>query len=435
MIRVLVLALSALWASGAAALDIREVTSPGGIHAWLVEEHQIPFTALELRFKGGTSLDRPGKRGAVELMTGLLEEGAGEMDAQNFAAAREALAARFGFDSDSDGLSISARMLTENRDQAAALLKQALVAPRFDADAIDRVKGQIYAIIQSRTTDPGYIAAGDFDAMAYGGHPYGTPDIGSRESVGALTRDDLLAAKAATMARDRLYVAAVGDINADELGTLLDTLLDELPATGAPMPADVAPTIAPGVTVHDFASPQSLVLFGQVGIKRDDPDFFAAYVLDHIVGGQGFASRLMDELREKRGLTYGVSTWLATRDHSEVWQGAFNSANEKVAEAISVVKEQWARIAGGDLSEAELVAAKTYLTGSYPLRFDGNETIAGILVGMQSQGYPISYVTERNAHIEAVTLADLRRVAGRLMVPGGLRFIVVGQPAGVASDK
>jgi zinc protease len=174
-------------------------------------------------------------------------------------------------------------------------------------------------------------------------------------------------------------------------------------------------------------------MFGQAGIERDDPDFFAAYVLNHILGGSGFAARLMDEVREKRGLTYGISTWLAPMDLAETWQGSFASANEKVAEAIAVVRAEWSKVAAEGVSAAELEAAKTYLTGSYPLRFDGNGPIANILVGMQSERLPIAYVNERNAYIEAVTLDDIKRVARRLMAPEALRFVVVGNPAGLAA--
>ncbi|SPH24790.1 putative zinc protease [Defluviimonas aquaemixtae] len=432
MIRTLFAAvLAVLAALPAAAVDIREVTSPGGIRAWLVEEHEIPFTALEIRFEGGTSLDRPGKRGAVLLMTALLEEGAGEMDSQGFAEARDALAAEFEFDAFDDAMTISARMLSENRDEAAALLRQALMEPRFDADAVERVRRQIVSIIQSDDKDPGTIARRAFDEAAFGDHPYGSDRTGTLESVAGLTRDDLVAAKADLMAKDRLFVSAVGDITEEELGRLLDGLLGGLPETSAQMPPKIQPMLTGGVTVIDYASPQSVVVFGHAGIEREDPDFFAAYLLNQILGGSGFAARLMEEVREKRGLTYGISTYLVPMDLAETWQGSFASANEKVTEAIEVVRAEWAKVAEEGVTAAELDAAKTYLTGSYPLRFDGNGPIANMLVGMQSEGLPISYVNDRNGYIEAVTLDDIKRVAARLMKPEALRFVVVGQPVGL----
>ena len=419
----------------AAAVEIKEVTSPGGIKAWLVEEHSIPFTALEIRFQGGSSLDAPGKRGAINLMTALIEEGAGDLDSQGFAKAREALAAEFTFDVYDDALSVSAKFLTENRGESVALLRSALTETRFDQDAIDRVRAQVVSIIQSDEKDPERMAGRGFDRLAYGEHPYASSRNGTLESIAALTRADMFAARDRVIARDRLFVSAVGDITADELGKLLDELVGGLPATGAPMPPRADFALQGGVTVIDFASPQSVVVFGHSGIKRDDPDFFAAFVLNHIMGGTGFASRLMNEVREKRGLTYGVGTYLVPMDLAETWQGSVQSANEKVAEAIGVIRDEWAKAATQGVSESELTAAKTYLTGAYPLRFDGNGPIADILVGMQMQGLPIDYVVNRNAYIEAVTLDDVKRVAARLMHPEGLRFVVVGQPAGLVATE
>lgn len=417
----------------AGAVDIREVTSPGGIRAWLVEERSIPFVALELRFRGGTSLDPEGKRGAINLMTALLEEGAGDRDARAFAEARDDLAASFDFDVWDDALTVSARFLTENRSEAVALLETALTQPRFDEDALERVRAQVLSIIQSDLKDPNHLAGRGFDSLAFGAHPYGTDRNGSAETVAALTREDMAEAAARVLARDRIYVSAVGDIGPEELGALLDDLLGDLPATGAEMPRRAEFLLAPGVTVEDFDTPQSVVSFGHIGIRRDDPDFFAAFVMNQILGGSGFAARLMDEVREKRGLTYGISTYLVPLDLAETYQGAFASSNDKVAEAIAVVRAEWARLAGEGVGQAELAAAKTYLTGSYPLRFDGNAPIAKILVGMQMEGLPITYVNTRNAQIEAVTLDDVRRVATRVMRPEALHFYVVGKPEGLAT--
>ncbi len=416
-----------------ADVEIQEVTSPGGFNAWLVEEHSIPFIALELRFRGGASLDAPGKRGAINLMTGLIEEGAGDMDARAFAEARDALAASLRFDVGEDTLAVSAKFLTETTDEAMALLRSALTEPRFDDDAIERVRAQVLSHLKSRETDPNALASSAFDALAYGDHPYGSYASGTPESVAALTRDDILDAFGRIIARDRVVISAVGDISADELGTLLDALLGDLPATGAPMPEPVAFGATGGVTVVPFDTPQSVAQFGQPGIAVDDPDFFAAFILNTVLGGSGFNNRLMEEVREKRGLTYGIRTYLVDSDYSERIVGVVSSVNSAMGETIDVVRGEWERIASEGISQAELDAAKTYLTGAYPLRFDGNGPIARILVGMQLEGYPTSYVKTRNARIEAVTLTEANRVAARLFDPEALRFVVVGQPEGVTS--
>ncbi|MCA0848899.1 M16 family metallopeptidase [Salipiger thiooxidans] len=418
-----------------AEIDIQQVETPLGFKAWLVEEPSIPFTSLQIRFRGGTSLDAPGKRGATNLMVGLLEEGAGELDARGFAEAREQLAASFEYDASADAVSVSARFLSENRDAAVELLRESLVNPRFDQDAIDRVREQVLSGIRSDAMDPDAIANAAFDAMVFGDHPYGSDPQGTEESVTALGRDDMIAAHDATMTRDRVYIAAAGDITPEELSALIDRLLGDLPETGPALPPDVAAETTAGTTVVPFDTPQSVAVFGHEGLAIDDPDFFAAYVMNTILGGGSFESRLMNEVREKRGLTYGVYSYLAGMDHAELLMGRVASANDRIAEAISVIRDEWAKMASEGVTEQELEQTKTYLTGAYPLRFDGNGTIARILVGMQMDGLPADYIASRNDRIEAVTQDDVKRVAARVLRPDALRFVVVGQPEGLEEPQ
>lgn len=437
MIRKLALAFVGIFSGSVAtaAIDIKEVTSPGGIEAWMVEEPSIPFAALEIRIRGGASLDAPGKRGAVNLMMALIEEGAADLDARAFQAKREELAASFSFRAFDDSLSISAEFLSENKDEALALLRDALVTPRFDQAAIDRVRAQVLSGIASDEKNPNRIAGAYFDEAAFGDHPYGTNMDGTVESVNGLTRDDIVAAHQATFTRDRIYVGAVGDITAEELGPMLDALFGDLPAEGPPLPSDVIFGLEGGLTVIDYETPQSVALFGHSGIKRDDDDFFAAYILNQVLGASGFESRLMEEVREKRGLTYGISTFLVPKYHSEMILGSVASSNETIAQAIEVTRAEWARMANEGLTEEELSTVKTYLTGEYPLRFDGNAEIASILVGMQMIGLPTDYVINRNDYIDAVTLADVNRVASELLDADALHFVVVGQPVGLEATQ
>lgn len=428
------MALAALvLASGARAeINIKEVTSPGGITAWLVEDHTIPFVALEVRFRGGAVLDLPGKRGATYMMMGLLEEGTGDLDARGFARELEALAADFSYDAYDDSVSISARFLTDDtQGDALDLLRRSIVEPAFNQVAIDRVRAQVLSGIASDQTDPNMIATRRFEALAFGDHPYGQPVEGTAESVTALTRDDMIAAHRNTIARDRIYVSAVGDVTAEALGKMLDELFADLPETGADFPQEAEFNLAPGVTVVPFDTPQSVALFGQPGMDRDDPDFLAAFVVNTIFGGGGFEARLMQEVREKRGLTYGIYSYLVPKDYADLYMGQFSSANDRIAEAIAVVRDEWTRIARDGVTAEELEQAKTYLTGSYPLRFDGNGRIANLLVGMQIDNMPMDYVVTRNDQVNALTLDEINRVAAALYDPDALGFVVVGKPEGL----
>lgn len=436
MIRAAIALFLAVLAVPAHAIDIQAVTSPGGIKAWLVQDDTIPFVAVEFAFKGGASLDQPGKRGAINLMAATLEEGAGSRDSVAFAQAVEDLGARFSFDAGDDSLSVGMRALSENRDEAAALLAEALTQPRFDDAAIERVRAQVQSIIRSEATDPQSIAAKEMSRQAWGDHPYATSLNGTEDSVAALTRQDLVAAKNRVLARDRVVVGAAGDISPEELGLLLDKVLGGLPEQGtAPLPEPARLQLTGGVTVIDWDSPQTVVSFAGPGLPIDDPDYFAAFVANHILGGGGFSSRLMEEIREKRGLTYGVGTTLATGVYGQTWRGGMAGSNATTGEAVDLIKAEWDRMAQG-VTDRELTDAKTYLTGEYPLRFDGNGSIAGILAGMQLIGFPIDYVNTRNAKVEAVTAEDVKRVAEELLAADKLRFVLVGRPEGIeATDR
>ena len=317
-----------------------------------------------------------------------------------------------------------------NLSQAEAL--DAALAAR--QESIDRVKNQIFAGLKNDATDPSSIASQTFDRLVWGDHPYGSSRDGTEESVAALTRDDILDARARVLGKDRIYVSAVGDITASELSDLLDSLLGDLPDATAPLPEHADDLLKGGVKVVPFDTPQSVALFGHQGITRDDPDFMGAYLLNEVFGGGGFESRLMEEVREKRGLTYGISTFLAPMESGELILGQVRSDNSKMAETIDVIRDEWKKIATDGITQEELENAKKFLTGAYALRFDGNGPIAQIMVGMQMSDLPADYIRTRNDQIDALTLEDVNRIAKRIYQPENLFFVVVGQPEGVTNS-
>ena len=281
-----------------AASKIQRVVSPGGIEAWLVEEQAIPIVAIEISFEGGSVLDPEGKEGVANLMMGLLEEGAGDLDAVGFAQRADEIAARLGFGSSRENVSLSLRSLSENLDQTVDLMRLAIMQPRFDEEPVARVKAQIISSIKSSETDPNSIAGKAFNELGFPDDPYGRPSDGTIESVTALTVDDLKAARERLLNLGGAHIGVVGDITAAELAPLLDRLLGDLrnePVQELPLTTFSAPA---GVTVIDLDVPQSVAVFGHAGILRDDPDYIPAYVLNYVLGGGGFASRLTVEVRE-----------------------------------------------------------------------------------------------------------------------------------------
>ncbi|MEM7522656.1 MAG: pitrilysin family protein [Pseudomonadota bacterium] len=437
MIRIFALALGALAAlslSAQAAAPIQKVVSPGGITAWLVEEQAIPIISIEISFEGGAALDPAGKEGVANLMTGLLEEGAGDLDAVGFAEAADAIAARYGFSSGRESVSISAAMLAENRDASLDLLRLAITSPRFDEEPVTRVKRQVISGIRSSETDPNAIASKAWFAAAFPGDPYGRKASGTVESVTAITPEDLEAARARLLNVGAAHIGVVGAITAEELGPILDNLLGDL--RNEP-PTALAPAVyqgAPGIEVIDLDVPQSVAVFGHEGILRDDPDFIPAYVLNYVLGGGGFSSRLTVEVREKRGLSYSVYSYLFPLDRAGLVLGGVATANASMSKSVEVIRDEWRKIAENGITAEELEKAKRYLTGAYALRFDSNGKIADILVGLQAADLPIDYPEIRNALVEAVTLEDIKRVAARLLNPDELKIVVVGRPEGLTTE-
>ena len=417
----------------AEAVEIKEVVSPGGIKAWLVEQHSIPLIAVSYEFAGGVSADPPGKGGLAYLASGLMNEGAGELDALAFQKALDERAIRMSFDADRDQFSGGMVTLTEEKDEAFRLLGLALSKPRFDADAVERVRDQVRSIQRAEDDQPRSIAAKAWMKAAFPGHPYASNTTGTPETLSGLTAADLHAYVKDNLSRDRLIVGVVGDITPAELGPLLDKTFGALPAKGAELKVPDITLAQAKTQIIARKVPQSVAVFGMPGIKRDDPDWYAAMVVNQIFGSGGFSSRLMEEVRRKRGLTYGVYTYLQPYTHAGLVLGSVATVNARMGESKQVIEAEIARMAESGATETELADAKTFLTGSYALNFDTSGAIAGQLVGIQRYGFGRDFIDKRNAYIEAVTLADVNRVAKRLLDPSRLFWVIVGEPGGLDS--
>ena len=417
------------FAGPAAALEIQEVRSGGGIVAWLVEAHGIPIVALQAAFRGGAALDPDGKEGLANMAADLLDEGAGDLDSQAFHGRLEDLSIGFSVSAGRDDLSLGLRTVKANQDEAFRLLALALTKPRFDAEAVERVRSQIITGIERDADNPHAIAAREFRSVLYARHPYAYPVEGTLDSIKAIAPDDLRRFVDARLARSNLVLAVVGDITATELAGLIDRTFGGLPATPAPATVpDVVPATSGKIVTVEKDIPQSTVLFGQRGIKRDDPRWYGAEVVNYILGGGSFTSRLYQEVREKRGLAYSVYTALAPYDHAALIEGAVGTENGRVGESIARIRAEFRRMHDDGPTEAELEAAKTYLTGSFPLRFDNTSHTASILVAMQLEKLGRDYIGKHNALIEAVSLDAARKIAHDLLDPDHLTFVVVGKP-------
>ncbi|MGE0213695.1 MAG: M16 family metallopeptidase [Parvibaculaceae bacterium] len=437
-VKLLVLVWSVLIASIAMALparafEIKPVTSKSGITAWLVEDHTVPLIAMSFSFRGGAAGDPQGKEGLSHFLSGMLDEGAGDLDSAAFQSAIEENAVKLSYDTERDEFQGDFQTLSANRDAAFRLLRLSLNVPRFDPEPLERIRNQLLLGIREDFEDPENIAAAAWMKTMFGTHPYGRRTKGTEDGIKAVAGEDLKALTKRLFARDGLLVTVVGDIDAETLKLKLDEVFADLPEkSGMPETPEAEVAKGPSVNVIDRNIPQSVIQFGFRGIKRDDPDFMAAYIMNSILGDGGFGSRLTEEVREKRGLSYSVGSDLYPLKRAGLFVGSAATVNARAGETIDILKREIRRMAEEGPTQKELDEARTYLTGSYALRFDSNRKIARQLLAIRRDDLGIDYVEKRNSMVDAVSLEDVKRVARRLL-EADLIFTIVGRPDGVAA--
>jgi zinc protease len=420
-------------APAASAMHIERIVSPAGIVAWLVREQTVPLVALNYAFHGGSSQDDPDKAGTANLAADMLDEGAGDLDSKTYHERLEAHAIELGFSVGRDYFHGALRTLNEHRDEAFELLRLALTSPRFDADALERVRGEEMAALRREITNPNSLASRRWWQVAFPDHPYGRETLGSLDSVQRISAADLHAYVHRAFARDQLTVSIVGDIDAKTAGQLIDSAFAGLPAKGNLEAVPQASPLGLGRRiVIPLDVPQAVVTFGGPGIERNDPDFMAAYVVNHILGGGGFSSRLYQEVREKRGLAYGVSDSLVWFRRAAVVLGGTATRADRTADALTIIEREVRRMADDGPTAAELAASKSYLKGAYALSLDTSNKIASQLTEIQLDNLGIDYIQRRGAMIDGITIADAKRVAKRLY-GGGMLVTVAGRPKGLTS--
>ncbi len=366
----------------------------------------------------------------------LLDEGAGPYDTVAFKTRLEDLVADLGFTAGRDEVGGSLRSLKANLSEAARLLHAALTSPRFEPAAIDRVRGELITSLSQQAHSARALSSRLWMRDAFEDHPYGENVDGTLTSVSAITREDLVGFVGQRLRRAGLVIGAVGDIKSEELAGLIDEVFGGLPADSSETAiAETKPAENGGVLITRRPVPQSAVTFGQIGPKRDDPDWYAARLVNDILGGGGFRGRLMREIREKRGLAYGVSTELVSFRHAGLILGSVATENARVGQSIALIRAEWRRMRDEGPSQAELDLAKDFLVGSFPLSLDTSARVASVLVEIQLENLGIDYLDRRAALFGAVSLDQAKRVAHNLLDPDALSFAVVGDPADLTPTR
>ncbi|PRD41799.1 peptidase M16 [Phyllobacterium phragmitis] len=399
----------------ARAVTIQEVVSPKGVRAWLVQDDFVPLISIRFSFKGGSTQDPTGKEGLGNLMTGLFDEGAGDLPSDAYQERLDNVGAEMSFSETQDDIGGSMRMLAENREAAFDLLALAVNRPRFDQKPVDRIRQQIIADIKASERDPSTIASQKFAEVLYGSHPYARREKGTEKSLLAVTRDDLLAYHRKVFARDNLTIGVVGSISPQELAPLLDKVFAGLPEKAELTPVPDAKLALGATTSVSYKLPQTSIALVYPGVSRHDPDFFAAHLMNHILGG-GFSSRLYREVREKRGLAYSVNSSLIIRDHASALMISTATRPDRAQETLKIIRDQVSRMASDGPTEEELAAAKSYVIGSYAVNnLDSSSGIARTLVSLQQEDLGRDYIDKRAGLINAVTMDQVKAVAKKLL--------------------
>jgi zinc protease len=419
----------------AQAITVKIVQGPTGVETWLSEEHAIPMIAVNISFPAGSAYDPADRPGLATMTASLIDEGAGELPSDAFKQALEARAIRFSASAERDYIVVSLSTLKENADEAFRLAALALAHPRFDTEAVERIRVALLASLKQEEEDAGAAAAKAWYATYFGAHPYARSDSGTPAGIAAIKSDDIKAFASERLVRGGIKVAVSGDITEVQLKRYLQLLFTPLPAKPVPAVARATETAKPGTQTIAREEAAPVAVFGFPGPMRADPDYIPTFVANYILGGGGFSARLMDQVRDKRGLTYGIYTSPNDYRAASIILGQVQSEKTKILTALEVTREEMAKYAKDGATAKELTDAKTYLTGSYPLTLDSNAKIARTLNGYQRAGLAADYVDKRNAMIQAVTLAKVNEMARKYYDPSRLVVVIAGTPAAAAPAR
>jgi zinc protease len=425
MKKTLLFALALFATMAHAGPKIEHWVAPSGAKVYFVETRVLPILDVAVEFAAGTAYGPADKTGIAGLTRSLLDAGAGNLDEEQISEKLVDIGARLGGSADADRAGMSLRTLSSRSEREAALglLRTVLSAPTFPEAVLAREKARTVAAIREAETRPDAIAAKRFAAAIYPGHAYGAS--ATVESVERITRTDLVAFHRANYTARRAVVSIIGDVSRAEAEAIAQRLTEALP------PGDAAATIPPvtkparaTVTVAHPAT-QAHIHIGAPAIARSDPDYYALLLGNYVLGGGGFVSRLMKEVREKRGYAYSVYSYFAPRKLEGPFEIGLQTKREQAKDAIKVVEEVLARFLADGPSEQELAAAKKNLVDGLALRIDSNAKILGYLTTIGFYGLPLGYIDDFPARINAVKAADVRAAFARHVKPEQLVTVIV----------
>jgi zinc protease len=423
-------ALSICAAPAHALLPIEHWETSTGARVYFVRSDDLPMVDIGVQFPAGSGRDTRARSGLAGLTLGLLPGGTADLDEEEVSRRLADVGSKLGqtFDYDRAGLSLRSLSAEANLAPALEILASILQRPSFPTAALEREKARVLAGLQETDAKPAGIASRTFGRLVYRDHPYGLRASGEKESVAHLTREDLAQFHAGFFNRRDAVVAIMGDVTRPRAEAIAERLTAGLPEAGGPLPPlpPVTPLGAASTRRIAYPSTQAHIFLGAPGMKRDDPDYFALWVGNHILGGGGFSSRLIEELREKRGLTYSVYSRFSPYEQAGAFQIGLQTRADQADQALEVVRDALARFTAEGPMPEELESAKRSLVGGFPLRIDSNRKIHDYLGVIGFYRLPLDYLDRFPDRIQAVTTDQVRDAFQRRIHPERMVTVVVG---------
>lgn len=411
-----------------ASLSIQYWETSSGARVYFVENRDLPILDVSVEFAAGSSMDTPGKSGRANLVQHLLSLGAGGLSEDQIATTLADVGAQLKSQFDRDRAGVSLRVLSsiKERTQALDVFARIIQQPEFPKDIVTREKTRIIASIKESSTKPDYIGDRELMKMLYGQHPYGLNEAGEIETLSRLQREDLIAFYRSHYVAKNAIIAMIGDVTRQEAAAIAERLTEKLPAKDAETTISVVAIPPAGVKRIPHPAAQSHIQLAYPGLRRNDPDYFPLLVGNHILGGGGFVSRLMEEVRQQRGLAYSVYSFFSPYQEQGPFLVGLQTKKEQSEDAFALVQQVLKNFVENGPTEEELVAAKQNIIGGFPLRIDSNNKILGFLSVIGFYQLPLTFLTDYLVAVEAVTIEQIRQAFQRRIQPDGMVAVIVG---------
>ncbi len=410
------------------AIQFESLETKNGIKFWLIEDKALPLVSISFSFKGGSILDPVGKSGVTNLMTSLLDEGTQNFTASEYRLFKRENGIKISFSTSKERIEGTFQVVKPRLQEGFYLLHESINKAKFPINEIKKVKSQVEASIKIDNSNISTIASNKFNKFFFKDKLIGRNTKGSLETLGNISRDDIQSIYRSSFIKNRLVIGISGDIEPNLAKKYVDYVFGDLPSKKFINPISMLEDLNKGMEIIEMKTPQTTVVFGQKGLGRKDKEYFAARVINYVLGGGGFQSRLYKEIREANGLVYSIYSYLLPYEYAGVIVGGFQTRNQNVGKTIEKVKTEWNRIKTEGITKIELQNAKTYYKGSFSRNFTSTLSIASLLMIVQYYDLGEDYFDKRDLIIDNLKLNELNNLAKNLFDSETLFFMIVGEP-------